>query len=286
VRSALLATVCVLAFLPSFASARQAPNKIISVPNTAKGFDTQYQKFVAGYWKAKEGERGAGFEQFAIPPPWFVDTFDADHRAEMVKAYLETFDDFVTSTAKRIEGTSPCPICAVELKTNLQNVISMNVGSVGLPRAQQFVVRYQSYKFYDRENPSKDGDRTWMDTFIYIDGAFRFYGKGGSTFLDPVRVRLADPCSNHQLGGKPLSQTAPEYSEEAKQQHLTGLVRLMVTVSPDGSVKAVKVEAGDPVLATAAKEAAIGWRYTPFTQCGKAVEMTTPEVVHFPPSDH
>jgi TonB family protein len=259
--------------------------KDISVPNTEKGFDTQYHKFVDAYWKAKEKDRGKIFVQFAIPEHWFADTFGADHGPELEQSYLRAFDDFVISTAKRLGGTSPSPDCVVDLKTKLMESVAISVGSTQLPTLQRFVIHYESTNFVDRMNPWKDADVSWMDSFVYLDGAFRFYGKGGSSFLDPAKVRLADPCSKNgiQQGGKLIHRVEPVYPEQAKEKHVEGFVKMVLTVAPDGSVSQVKIIEGDPLLLDAAKNAAMQWKYEPFIQCGKPVEMQSFESVRFPP---
>src|SRR3954469_5511746 len=56
-------------------------------------------------------------------------------------------------------------------------------------------------------------------------------------------------------------QVAPVYPELAKQNHITGSVKLEVVITPQGGVKAVKVLGGNPVLADAAERAVKNWKY-------------------------
>jgi TonB family protein len=74
---------------------------------------------------------------------------------------------------------------------------------------------------------------------------------------------------------------APNYPEEAKQKHIEGIVKARVTVAKDGSVKDVEIIEGDPLLVDAAKQAIMRWHYTPFMNCGQAVEMRSMEHVKF-----
>ncbi len=130
------------------------------------------------------------------------------------------------------------------------------------------------------------GSCSWEDTFIYLDGAFRFYGKGGYTFWNPVKIHRADPCglnNGTQPNGRLIRRVEPEYPEEAKRKHAKGVVMMILTVAEDGSVRGVKIFEGNPLLVDAAKQAAMGWRYTPFMSCGKPVEMQSFERVEFPP---
>ena len=69
------------------------------------------------------------------------------------------------------------------------------------------------------------------------------------------------------------SKVDPTYPELAKKLGITGLVRLELLVSPDGTVKSVTVKGGNPVLAEAAEKALHKWRYTAGEEETIAVEI-------------
>ncbi len=56
-------------------------------------------------------------------------------------------------------------------------------------------------------------------------------------------------------------QTQPVYPELARNMHLQGSVKLEVVITPQGSVRSVKVLGGHPVLADAAEKAVKSWKY-------------------------
>lgn len=53
----------------------------------------------------------------------------------------------------------------------------------------------------------------------------------------------------------------PVYPETAKNMHITGVVRLEVTITTQGAVKNAKILGGHPMLADAAVKAVSRWRY-------------------------
>jgi TonB family protein len=55
----------------------------------------------------------------------------------------------------------------------------------------------------------------------------------------------------------------PQYPELAKKLNLTGVVKIEVTISPDGKVKRTHVVGGHPVLATEAEKAAMQTEFEP-----------------------
>jgi TonB family protein len=54
---------------------------------------------------------------------------------------------------------------------------------------------------------------------------------------------------------------SPVYPELARKMKIVGVVRVEVTVSPNGSVKSAKLVGGHPVLANAALDAVKRWRF-------------------------
>jgi TonB family protein len=64
-----------------------------------------------------------------------------------------------------------------------------------------------------------------------------------------------------EISRKVKTKVVPNYPELAQRMKLTGVVRVQVTISPNGSVKDAKLMGGHPVLATAALDAIKKWRF-------------------------
>lgn len=60
---------------------------------------------------------------------------------------------------------------------------------------------------------------------------------------------------------KIVKRTTPVYPEIAKRMHLSGTVRVLATVSPDGTVKSVQPQGGSPVLIQSAEDAVAKWKF-------------------------
>jgi TonB family protein len=76
-------------------------------------------------------------------------------------------------------------------------------------------------------------------------------------------VRLRSQDSDSEVVRRAKSKVEPAYPELARKMHITGTVKVQVTVAPNGSVKDAKVIGGHPVLASAALEAVKKWRFEP-----------------------
>jgi len=129
--------------------------------------------------------------------------------------------------------------------------------------------------------------------FVYVDRGFRFIvtpdfsptaagfpkprGDGGqNTVVDqtvslPARIRLGGTVQAAQLTRK----VPPIYPEIARQERLSGTVRLHALIGLDGSVRALRVVSGRCSLARASVDAVRQWRYRPTTINGSPVEVDT-----------
>jgi len=84
------------------------------------------------------------------------------------------------------------------------------------------------------------------------------YGATGVTSAPESKSVVAS------AGARPVkSHASPAYPDIAKNMHLKGTVQLQLMVRADGSVKGVHVVGGHPMLAAAAEQAVMKWRYQP-----------------------
>ena len=85
---------------------------------------------------------------------------------------------------------------------------------------------------------------------------------------------FAQESSQQAITRKIKTKVDPRYPDLARQYQLKGKVKIEATVSPDGSVKKIRVVGGNPLLAGAALEAARQWKYEP-------AEKETLETIEF-----
>jgi TonB family protein len=84
--------------------------------------------------------------------------------------------------------------------------------------------------------------------------------RGGAplvALLALVCVSLACPAENRKVE----KRVQPIYPEIAKRMHVGGLVRVSVTVAPDGSVTDARAVNGNKMLTLAAEEAVKKWKF-------------------------
>jgi len=60
-----------------------------------------------------------------------------------------------------------------------------------------------------------------------------------------------------------VSSPSPVYPETARRFRLSGVVKVQITIAPDGQVKDVKVIGGHPLLVNAVQDTLKNWKYAP-----------------------
>jgi TonB family protein len=78
----------------------------------------------------------------------------------------------------------------------------------------------------------------------------------GCTFVLNARVAGAQEESR-----KVKVRVQPTYPELARTMHITGTVRMLVVVTPAGTVESVKPMGGHPLLVDAARHAVKRWKF-------------------------
>ena len=97
--------------------------------------------------------------------------------------------------------------------------------------------------------------------------------------LTGTLVCAADkPSDKSSTDRKVVQRVVPAYPELARTANITGTVRLLVMVAPNGSVKSVQAIGGNPVLIRAAQDAVSNWKFSPATE-----ETREPVELHFAP---
>jgi TonB family protein len=115
---------------------------------------------------------------------------------------------------------------------------------------------------------------------VYQDGKVIFRLKSPQA---PGELSAPDSAlgSPRKTNVRVLHQVEPDYPEAAKQQHIQGSVVLEAQVGKEGAVQHLTVLSGDSMLATAASDAVLKWRFKPIVQDGRALPFQTRVKVHF-----
>ena len=78
---------------------------------------------------------------------------------------------------------------------------------------------------------------------------------------------------------KAKSKVTPAYPDLARRMKITGVVKVQVTVAPNGTVKDARLMGGHPVLANAVMDAVRKWRFETGAETKENLEF------HFNPNE-
>ncbi len=76
-----------------------------------------------------------------------------------------------------------------------------------------------------------------------------------------ITVHVPSALAQGEITRKIKNKVTPVYPELARRMNISGVVKIQVTVAPNGTVKTTKLIGGHPLLANAAMEAIKKWRY-------------------------
>lgn len=165
------------------------------VPNTPQGFQRQYHAAFESYLRSNDGELQSRLDTFAIPAHWFAGTFGRDRGPALAAQYATEFTEFKQRTTDSFAAGDKLkarmqvdPATPLEIRTRpwtpaeeTKSLPKTPPLRAPLPLVQEFDV------LYVLAAPGK-GDRltSWTDSYIYLDGAFRFFGSGSRPFWIPT----------------------------------------------------------------------------------------------------
>ena len=92
----------------------------------------------------------------------------------------------------------------------------------------------------------------------------------GRSILFLIAVLVAVPAApaqqdfqSSERARKVVNRVIPIYPELARKIGITGTVRLIAVVAPNGSVRLTQPLGGNPVLVKSAEDAVMKWKYVP-----------------------
>ncbi len=78
-----------------------------------------------------------------------------------------------------------------------------------------------------------------------------------------VMVAAQTASAQEESSRKVKTRVAPAYPELARKMNVSGVVKVQITIEPNGSVKSAKALGGHPLLIEPAVDAAKRWKYEP-----------------------
>jgi hypothetical protein len=190
---------------------RQKSQSLIA--NSADGFDKQYKNLFKAFEKAKnlskphkdenEEELIERFRTFAVPEGWFIDVFGPEEGSKLAKHYSELFRAFQLSTTvefSMVLGEWSAQVHTKALRAYQINPLDSAQTSVPpILTVQVFRVQHFTAPLANSDGTfnGRSYDHYWVESFIYVDGSFRFIGTYNCAFWRPCSTN--DPVFRGKL---------------------------------------------------------------------------------------
>lgn len=251
-------------------------------PHSADGFRSQLDALKQAY--CFEDAQGAGSlqEQFKIPEAksWFEQRFDPGTAAQLEARYEKAFSSYTKwMKTNLLWGCMVDGLFSVTApsEVNAKPTRDDDKGSNIRPSAEVAVDQFG----FEVKTEAVDSVK-WVETFTYVDGAFRFLGIGASPFWAWEEGADARFPEVHIERPQLVRQVQPPfYPEKAYKKHVAGDVMVAATIDEEGNVTDVKVVTGDPLLRDSAVSSIKQWKFKPLIIGGKASRFRMRIVVTF-----
>jgi len=201
---------------------------------------------------------------------WFARNFGPEEGESLVREYEKLLPGFEERLRKSLlealkEGR---PEFKIERREDAQGLNERTVTYALFRAAREPLVLYDA----STVKPDQQGAWVFAD-FFYVEGGFRFLP--GTFFYSLTNFTPRLYVGGNVQQARLTYQPAPHYPAGAKEQGITGTVRLEVVIGTDGTVRELKVIAGAPALVGAAVEAVRQWRYKTTLLNGRPVEVVS-----------
>jgi TonB family protein len=119
--------------------------------------------------------------------------------------------------------------------------------------------------------------------FFYVEGGFQRIDESVFGALSAAKISTRLPYISGLEAQMMLLQSAPPVTPLlVRKDGISNTVTLDVIIDVLGQVRSASILSGDLVLGNAARAAVLGWRYRPYVQNGRAVDVETTVTVTFP----
>jgi TonB family protein len=258
------------------AAPAQAP-QTSPYPDSAEGFRQQLEDLISSNKSGDQIVFRAELDTLSIPNAndWITKHFSPADAAKLQTDYPLSLAGFLRHLTWVVENAAHLPGWEMVVKpSELPNPPAPSGPEAGIPALSQ-PIAVENFR-YGPAHPEDPPDRSWVNSFVYLEGRFRYVGGTYPFWAEELqRLRRPESIPGNFHQARLIHRVSPKYPKEAGRQHVEGLVRLQVLIDKKGKTRVLKTISGDALLTEAATKAVQKWRYEPTFLNGQPVEVTT-----------
>jgi hypothetical protein len=170
--------------LPDFSSLSEIAEAPAVFSHDAKGLESQYQPFLDTFAAVKPAEFHQALSVFGLPNPadWFAKYFAKDQVEQLVRQNESELNDYEQALLRSMAAVPPgarfrvrCKLPHADPTMRISPRPDAIQPSAAIP-VEQFVTEF------DSTSKMKNGRFSLVVNYVYVDGAFRYVGKGAYPF--------------------------------------------------------------------------------------------------------
>jgi TonB family protein len=263
---------------PSASTAAQAAT-IAIYPDSTSGLEHLLKDIIRAQ-RENDAARAEGLLQSLILPDygrWYHENFDDGIAKLGVAAYAANLNSFTAQLARyflEVQNEDRTRVEAARYGKNCDDNASELTFMILDGRLKEFPI-YEG-RFFKGDSFRR------LFAFVYVDGGFRFLivPNFDQVAKSEARARQEGAAKRVTIGGnvqaaRLVNRVQPTYPTVAREEHLSGTVKLHAIIGTDGSIQSLRVWSGKCSLARASVDAVRHWRYQPTLLNGKPVEVDT-----------
>jgi len=260
------------------AAAAETP-AIASYPESTSGLEHLLKDIIKAQKENDAGRAEALLQSLILPDytRWYHENFDDGIAKLGVARYTANLNSFTAQLGRYF----------LELQSrDFQRVEAVRYGKNCDDNANEltFMIldgRLKEFPIYEGRF-FKGNEFSRMFAFVYVDGGFRFLlvPKFDEAAKSESKARAEEGAKRLAIGGnvqaaRLVKRVQPIYPVVAREEHLSGTVKMHAVIGTDGSVESLRILSGRCSLARASVDAVRQWRYQPTLLNGTPVEIDT-----------
>lgn len=260
------------------AAAGQLP-EIPIYPDSTSGLEHLLKDAIKAQKENDAGRTEALLQSLILPDygRWYHENFDDGIAKLGVQAYAANLNSFTAQLARyflEVQSEDRQRVEVVRYGKNCDDNANELTFAILDGRLKEFPI-YEG-RFFKGETFRR------LFAFVYVDGGFRFLvvPKFEQVVKSESKEREEEDAKRVVIGGnvqaaRLINRVQPTYPTIAREEHLSGTVKLHAVIAKDGRVRSLRVLTGRCSLARASVDAVRQWRYQPTLLNGYPVEVDT-----------
>ncbi len=215
-------------------------------PDSAEGLQAQFEELTRIARTSDPAALNAVLGSLAIPNTavWFSSHFDTVFLPQLQEDYGQALPKFQSHIAWVMQNFSRYSDFGLKVQpSESPKPLASSAFEALLPTPRD-EIRVENYRFTSVSSNSKHGPPSWVSSFVYVDGRFRFVG-GTYPFWAESLNALRGPMSLPAASMRGMTVQGVAFRHDQKGGRILGIVQLEITVERDGHLSKIKVLSGD-----------------------------------------